>query len=30
MSGRFVVGGRFLQKPYSPSQLGVSLEQLVS
>jgi len=28
MTSRFVEGGRFLQKPYSPSQLGASLEQL--
>jgi DNA-binding NtrC family response regulator len=29
MTNRFVEGGQFLQKPYSPSQLGVSLEQLL-
>ena len=28
MTDRFVGGGQFLQKPYSPSQLGASLEQL--
>ena len=29
MTDRFVSGGRFLQKPYSPAQLGVCLEQLL-
>ena len=28
MTDQFVVGGQFLQKPYSPSQLGVSLGHL--
>ena len=28
MTDRFVSGGQFLQKPYSPSQLGVSLGHL--
>ena len=28
MTDRFVPGGRFLPKPYSPSQLGDSLEKL--
>jgi CheY-like chemotaxis protein len=28
MTNQFVGGGQFLQKPYSPSQLGVSLERL--
>jgi CheY-like chemotaxis protein len=29
MTDRFVTGGQFLQKPYSPSQLGVSLGHLL-
>jgi CheY-like chemotaxis protein len=29
MANRFVGGGQFLQKPYSPAQLGVSLERLL-
>jgi DNA-binding NtrC family response regulator len=29
MSGRFVGGGRFLQKPYSPEQLGTSVGELL-
>jgi DNA-binding NtrC family response regulator len=29
MSGRFVGGGRFLQKPYSPTQLGASVGELL-
>ena len=29
MTGRFVPGGCFLQKPYSPAQLDVSLEALL-
>jgi len=28
MADQFVLDGQFLQKPYSPSQLGVSIEQL--
>jgi CheY-like chemotaxis protein len=28
MTDQFVAGGHFLSKPYSPSQLGASLEQL--
>ena len=27
---RFVPGGQFLQKPYSPEQLGASMEQLLN
>jgi CheY-like chemotaxis protein len=30
MSGQFVPGGQFLQKPYSPEQLGISMEQLLN
>lgn len=30
MSGRFVPGGQFIQKPYSPEQLGVSMERLLN
>lgn len=30
MASRFVAGGQFLQKPYSPEQLGASLEQLLN
>jgi DNA-binding NtrC family response regulator len=30
MSDQFVPGGRFIQKPYSPEQLGTSMEQLLS
>lgn len=30
MSGRFVPGGQFLQKPYSPEQLVASMEQLLN
>lgn len=30
MIGRFVPGGRFLQKPYSPAELGSSMEQLLA
>ena len=30
MIARFVPGGRFLQKPYSPAELGSSLEQLLA
>ncbi|WP_309604396.1 response regulator [Phenylobacterium sp.] len=30
MTERFVRGGQFLQKPYSPEQLGVSMEQLLN
>lgn len=29
MSDRFVRGGQFIQKPYSPDQLGASMEQLL-
>jgi len=29
MTARFVPGGRFLQKPYSPAQLGLSLGELL-
>ena len=29
MSRRFVDGGRFIQKPYSPGQLGFSLQELL-
>jgi hypothetical protein len=29
MTGRFVPGGRFLQKPYSSSQLGSFLGELL-
>jgi DNA-binding NtrC family response regulator len=29
MSGHFVVGGHFLQKPYSPDQLEVSVGKLL-
>ena len=29
MAGRFVPGGRFLQKPYSPVQLGSLLDELL-
>jgi CheY-like chemotaxis protein len=29
MTGRFVQGGRFLQKPYSPAQLEASLGELL-
>jgi CheY-like chemotaxis protein len=29
MSARFVPGGQFIQKPYSPKQLGISMEQLL-
>ena len=30
MIARFVPGGRFLQKPYSPADLGSSMEQLLA
>ena len=30
MIGRFVPGGRFLQKPYSPAELGSSMEKLLA
>ena len=30
MAQRFVPGGQFLQKPYSPEQLGASMEQLLN
>jgi DNA-binding NtrC family response regulator len=30
MSDQFVQGGRFIQKPYSPDELGISVEQLLS
>jgi CheY-like chemotaxis protein len=30
MTGRFVPGGRFLQKPYSPAQLDTSLSALLN
>ena len=30
MSGQFVPGGQFIQKPYSPEQLGISMEQLLN
>ncbi len=30
MSGQFVQGGQFLQKPYSPEQLGIAMEQLLA
>ncbi|WP_397402826.1 response regulator [Phenylobacterium sp.] len=30
MIARFVPGGRFLQKPYSPAELGSSMEQLLA
>jgi DNA-binding NtrC family response regulator len=29
MNGRFVTGGRFIQKPYSPEQLGFSVSELL-
>jgi len=29
MTGRFVPGGRFLQKPYSPEQFESSMEELL-
>ena len=29
MTGRFVGGGRFLQKPYSPEQLEASVDELL-
>ena len=29
MTDQFVPGGQFLQKPYSPEQLGSSMEQLL-
>ena len=29
MTDRFVPGGQFIQKPYSPDQLGASMEQLL-
>ena len=29
MAGRFIAGGRFLQKPYSPEQLDTLLEELL-
>jgi DNA-binding NtrC family response regulator len=28
MAEQFVPGGQFIQKPYSPGQLGISMEQL--
>ena len=30
MSDRFVPGGQFIQKPYSPEQLGTSMERLLN
>jgi CheY-like chemotaxis protein len=30
MAERFVPGGRFIQKPYSAEQLGLSMEQLLN
>lgn len=27
---QFVPGGRFIQKPYSPEQLGISIDQLLN
>jgi len=30
MTDQFVPGGRFLQKPYSPEQLGASMELLLT
>jgi CheY-like chemotaxis protein len=30
MSERFVPGGQFIQKPYSPTQLGASMERLLN
>jgi DNA-binding NtrC family response regulator len=30
MSEQFVPGGQFIQKPYSPKQLGISMEQLLN
>ena len=30
MTGRFVTGGQFLQKPYTPAQLGVSVGALLA
>ena len=30
MSDQFVQGGQFLAKPYSPEQLGISMEQLLN
>jgi DNA-binding NtrC family response regulator len=30
MSDQFVPGGQFIQKPYSPEQLGTSMEQLLN
>lgn len=29
MSGRFIAGGRFLQKPYSPAQFDALIEELL-
>jgi len=29
ITGQFVQGGRFLLKPYSPEQLGISMQQLL-
>ena len=30
MTEQFVPGGRFIQKPYSPEQLGISMDQLLN
>ncbi len=30
MTDRFVLGGRFLEKPYSPEQLAASMERLLA
>ncbi|MDB5443924.1 MAG: response regulator receiver protein [Phenylobacterium sp.] len=30
MANRFVRGGQFIQKPYSPEELGTSVEQLLN
>ena len=30
MADQFVPGGQFIQKPYSPEQLGISMQQLLN
>jgi CheY-like chemotaxis protein len=30
MTERFVPGGQFIQKPYSPQELGISMERLLN
>jgi CheY-like chemotaxis protein len=30
MTDQFVPGGQFIQKPYSPEQLGISMQQLLN